>query len=89
LASSRTAFKADRAEVSMLETEGSTALTYINRLSIRVEGNLVMGLNKGYAAFQQCSKTVTPPFLKTPLNTLELRGFSEEIVTNYSPLLTF
>ena len=46
-ASSLIAFKADRAEVSMLETEGSTALTYMNLLSIRVEGSLLMGLNTG------------------------------------------
>ena len=43
----RTAFRADRAEVSMLEIAGSMALTYISRLSMRVRGNLVKGLNKG------------------------------------------
>ena len=42
-----TAFFADSIDVSMLETAASMALRYISRLSIRVGGSLLNGLNIG------------------------------------------
>lgn len=83
------AFKADRADVSMLEAAGSTALVYINRLSRYVGGSLARGLNLGYAASQVYSKISVPSFLKMPSNVFTVRGSVEAIVIMVSLLSIF